>query len=524
MFASHPSQHAYVSHIDPAVVIETASTQLVQRLLSQLLDRDIGNVELMRRLFTVYDDVSAAKDPQAAELALWQAFKGAVQALEASKNLVIIVDGLDAIAGGEPKAVEVLDHLYDSVPERPNTKLLIFARPFSQASKGPSVLLSVTPDHTFDNLSRSIEKNLLSSALHNEQQDDRRAAIVERIARSANGSFVWADLVVGLILRENTLDGVFKTVERMPKSIAQVLPRVLSGLETDATGTKYALSWLMVALRPLSVHEVQLLIGSNTRKQNNASNVASVADSVVSSSGNLLVLRRDVVRYRHNVVKEALLEISAQGRGLMPLKEAHCDLTLRLLTVTRNESTTYDIPMMNVSSFDPTELLDSQSILAYTAQYWLVHFCRSSMYNADNDFILPPAIKKNFPYTVFLPALESRFWKSSDLTPDPLGMTQIALQIRCEAVGSQSLPVLQTRINLAMRLELSLDFAQASLHWYEAAKLSQKFLGLSSEATSGCASLHGLCWTYTKSLIIWAIWLSRRDAETAGGYFQASVW
>ena len=198
----------------------------------------------MGRLSTVYDDVSVAKDPQAAEFALWQAFKGAVQAVEASKNLVIIVDGLDAIAGGEPKAVEVLDHLYDSVAETPNTKLLIFARPLPQASKGPSALLSITPDHTFDNLSRSIEKNLLSSTLYNGQQDDRRAAIVDRIARSANGSFVWADLVVGLILRENTLDGVLKTVERMPKSITQVLPRVLSGLETDATDTNQVCSFL----------------------------------------------------------------------------------------------------------------------------------------------------------------------------------------------------------------------------------------------------------------------------------------
>ena len=309
----------------------------MQRLLSQILDRDVGNPELMRRLSTAYDNVSAAKDPQAAELALWQAFNGAVQAFGVSTNLVIMVDGLDSIAGGELKAVEVLDRLYDSVTESPNTRLLIFARPFSQASKGPSTLLSVTPDHTFDNLSRFIEKTLLPNALYKEQQNDRRAAIVERLARSANGSFVWADLVVGLILRENNLDGVLKMIERMPKSIAQVLPRVLSGLETDAPGTKYVLSWLMVALRPLSVHEVQLLMGSNTRKQNSATTVTSAADGVVLSSGNLLMLRQDIVRFRHNVVKEALLEISAQGRGLMPPKEAHCDLTVRLLTAARNE-------------------------------------------------------------------------------------------------------------------------------------------------------------------------------------------
>ena len=410
-----------------------------------------------------------------------------MQAFGVFTNLIIVVDGLDAIAGGEPKVAEALDHLYDSVAESPNTKLLIFARPFLQTSKGPSALLSITPDHTFDNLSRLIEKNLLLSALF-EQQDDRRAAIVERIARSANGSFVWADLVVGLILPENTLDGLLKTVERLPKSIAHLLSRVLSGLETDATGTKYALSWLMVALRPLSVHEVRLLMASNTRKQNSASTVAGTVDGVVLASGNLLTLRQDIVRYRHNVVKEALLEISAQGRGLMPPKDANCDLTLRLLTVARTDSTTYDIPMMNASSFDPTELLDSHSILAYTAQYWLVHFCRSSMYDADNNFIVPSAIKKHFPDTALLPALEGKFWKSTDLTPDPFGMTQMALQIRCEAVGCESLPVLQTRINLAMQLELSSDFAQASLHWYEAAKISRRFLGLSSDVTSGCAS------------------------------------
>ncbi|KAL8786241.1 MAG: hypothetical protein Q9195_008297 [Heterodermia aff. obscurata] len=479
--------------IDPAVEIENASIQVVQRLLLQILDQGVGNLELMRRLSTAYDDVSAAKDSHEAELTLWQAFKGAVQGFGVSTNLVIIVDGLDAVAGGEPKAVEVLDYLYDSVAESPNTKLLVFARPFSQASKRPSAHLSITPDHTFDSLSRLLEKDLLPNAVYKDQQDDQRAAIVERIARSANGSFVWADIVVGLILRENNLDGLLKTLERMPKSITQILPRVLSSLDTDANGTKYVLSWLMVALRPLSLHEVQLLIGSNSRKPNVASTVASTADDVVVSSANLLVLRQDIIRYRHNVVKEALLEMSAQGRGLMLPKDANCDPTLRLLKVARIESATYDIPMMNVSSFDPTELLGSQSILAYTAQYWLVHFCRSSMYNPDQDFIVPSAIKKNFPDTALLPALEGKFWKSTDLTPDTLDMTQMALQIRCEAVGSQSLPVLQTRINLAMQLESSSDFAQASLHWYEAAKVSQKFLGLSSDVTSGCASHYMDC-------------------------------
>ena len=468
--------------------MEATSTQLARHLLARVLDQGVGNLDIKRRLSAAYDDESAAKDPQEAERTLWQAFKDTVQAFGVFTNLVIIVDGLDAIAGGEPKVAEVLDHLYDSVAESPNTRLLIFARSFSQISTGPSALLSITLDHTFDNLSRLIEKNLLPSAIFKEQQDDQRAAIVERIARSANGSFVWADLVVGLILRESTLDGLLKTVERPPKSIAHLLSRVLPGLETDATGTKYALSWLMVALRPLSVHELHLLMGSNTRKQNSASTVASTTDGVVLSSRNLLILRQDMVRYRHNVVKEALLEISAQGRGLMPPKDANCDLTLRLLKVARMDSTTYDIPMMNVTSFDPTELLDSHSILAYTAQYWLVHFRRSSMYDPDTNFNVPSAIKKYFPDTALLPALEGRFWKSTDLTPDPFGMTQMALQIRCEAVGCESLPVLQTRINLAMQLELSSDFAQASLHWYEAAKISQRFLGLSSDVTSGCAS------------------------------------
>ena len=512
--------------IDPAFVFETSSIRLLKSLLSQILGQSVGDVKMISLMSTAYDNVSASKDLYGMEKALWEAFIATMQAFGTSTNVVIVVDGLDAIAGGEPKALDTLGRLYDSIASSNNIRVLVFSRPFSRPSGIPSVKVSITTDDTYSDMLHMVENGLASSALSNQQQEDQLTAICERIARNANGSFVWAELVMGLLQKENNSDGMLLTLERTPKSVAHVVQRSVSGLDADSTPTKYALSWLTIALRPLSLYEFQLLLSSLSRKQPAANTGTSITDSVILSSVNLLVQDQGVVRIRHNVIRDTLQQMSSQGRGLMPPNEAHSDITMRLLTLARSDNTIYQLPTMSVSSFDGLQASDS--IFEYTAESWLIHFCRSSMYNTDKDLIVPSAIKKTFPESSLLPALEAKVWVMTDLTPDPLNMhryvfseitfvcetfsiisqclanhgntnetNRVALQIRRAALGSGSRSVLQSTINLATRLAWKSEYAEASLHFYEAAKLSQHLLGMSSDVTSGCARNFMDCDRYT---------------------------
>ena len=450
---------------------------------------------MIRSISTAYDQASIAKDPVEAEFVLWQAFEAAFQNFATTNNPVIVVDGLDAIAGGESTALEVINRLYVSVANIPSARVIILARPFSKSSPRPAEQLLITIDHTIDDISRVVERELSPYPVFKEQTQDRRAAIVERIARGANGSFVWADLVLGILKQEDTPDGLLRAVEKVPKSVANAVQRILSGFDTNQTGMKSLFAWLVVALRPLRLDEIQLLTGTNIRKQVVATAINDPVDDFILNSRNLLVLDRDLVRFRHNVIRELFLEMSSQGRWLLPLKDAHRDFTVRLLTLARLDPPLYDTPTFNIPTVSSgiDELLIGNSLFEYTARYWMVHLYRSSMFKSRDDIALSPEFKKNFSSSVFLAIVEGTEWKTNSLTPDPRDMHITALQIRRDALGGEALSVLQTLLNIANTLQSNEDRARASTYFYQASVLSQTLLGLSSTVTSGCASSYIDC-------------------------------
>ena len=476
------------------MAVETSSARLVQCLLSQILERIIGDTNMIKSVSTAYDQASSAKDPIEAEFALWQALESAVQICARTNDLVIIVDGLDAIAGGEQTALEVMNRLYVSVANNPTVRVVILARPFSKPSRSAEQLL-ITPEHTFEELSHVIERDLNQYSVFKEQTQDRRAAIVERIARGANGSFVWADLVLGILKQEDTPDGLQRAIEKAPKSVANAVQRILSGFDTSQTATKSTFSWLLVALRPLRLDEIQLLAGTNTRKQVVSSTTTDEVDDIILSSRNLLVLDRGLVRFRHNVVRKLFLEMSNQGRWLLPSKDAHRDFIVRLLTLARLDPPLYDTPTLNFQASSPgtDALLMNNSLFEYAARYWMVHFYRSSMYKAGEDIALPSDFKRNFPSSVYLAIVEGKEWETSFITPQPYEMHTTALRVRRESLGDEALPVLQSLVNVATKLQLDGDRPGASMYFYQASVLSQKLLGLSNAVTSGCASSYINC-------------------------------
>ncbi|KAL8823618.1 MAG: hypothetical protein Q9191_005696 [Dirinaria sp. TL-2023a] len=481
--------------IDPATAVETSPARLVRCLLSQILERNVGDTNMIKPIAKAYERALTAKDPMETEFALWQAFESTVQAFARTSNLLIIVDGLDAIAGGEPTALEVMNRLYSSVANNPTVKVVILARPFSKSSSRPSEQLLITPEHTFDELSHFIERGLSQYSVFKEQAQDRRAAIVERIARGANGSFVWADLVLGILKQEDTPDGLLRAIEKAPKSVANAVQRILAGFDTTQTTIKSVFSWLLVALRPLRLDEIQLLAGTNTRKQVVSSTITDGPDDLILSSRDLLVLDRGLVSFRHNVVRELFLEMSNQGRWLLPLKDAHRDFTSRLLTLARLDPPPYDTPTLDLQAPLPgtDTLLISNGLFEYAARYWMVHFYRSSLYKEGEDITLPADFKKSFSNSVYLAVVEGKVWEISFLTPQPHEMHTTALQVRREALGDEALPVLQSLVNVATALQSNGDRSGASTYFYQASVLSQKLLGLSSALTSGCASSYINC-------------------------------
>ena len=477
--------------VDTAIPIETSSVRLIQCFLHQLLDQNVGNMELFKSLAAAYQKMSGPVDLVREELAVWQAFETALSISASSKNMVVLIDGLEGITGGEPVALELVDRLLEIAATIPNATVVILSRPFSRQSTWKAEQFAITTEHTLEDITRMVGRDLESYPPFRDEQEERRQAIVKRIAQSANGSFLWADFAIELLRKEKTLDAFLRTLEKIPKSLGHVMQRLVSTLESNQGGIKSVLSWLIVALRPLSLVEVQLLAGTDARRDILAGITPDGSDEIVRSSGSLLVIDDGVVRFRHNVMRQYLLDMSSQGRILMPLKDAHRDFTSRLLKTARPESRLFDAPTMNLTHSPAlSEVFKADSLFEYAARYWVVHFHRSSMYKANSDLALPTEFKKSFPSVVILAVVEGIVWEPSSINPSPIEMHILALKIRREALNDQSLSVLQSIINIALTLQRTSDQEEASGYFYQASLLSQTLLGMSSTITSACATLY----------------------------------
>ena len=147
---------------------------------------------------------------------------------------------------------------------------------------------------------------------------------------------------------------------------------MLSPLEASPSGIKSALSWLAVSLRPLSLFELQLLAGIDTRKDVLAGTALGSPEDVVRSSGNLVWVDDGVVRFRHGFVQQFVMDMLSQSRMLMPLKDAHRDLVLRLLRSVRPESRKFDTPTMDLTQFSTlNEVFRADSLFEYATRYWV---------------------------------------------------------------------------------------------------------------------------------------------------------
>lgn len=110
------------------------------------------------------------------------------------------------------------------------------------------------------------------------------------------------------------------------------------------------------------------------------------------------------------------------------------------------------------------------------------------MYRPNGDLALPTDFKKAFPTLVILPIAEGTVWDgSSPVSPDPIQMHKLALEVRLETLNNQSAPVLQSLLNVAQILQRSPHPAEASRYFYQASLLSQTLLGASSSISRTCS-------------------------------------
>ena len=423
------------------------------------------------------------------ESATWQAFGQVLGIAASSANVVVLIDGVETILGGEPAVLTFVDKLVAIMAEVPNATAILLSRSLSTPSDLWAGEFVINTEHTLGDIMQMVVRALEPIEPLQDEPEERRQMVVKRIAQSANGSFLWAQFAIELLQKEKSLDGFLRALDKTPKSLGHLMQRLTSALESNQGNLKAVLSWLLVALRPLSLIEVQLLVGVDPRKDAPAGTAAGGSYDIVRSSGSLLVVNDGIVRFRHNVLRQFLTDMASQGRILSPLKDAHRDFTLRMLKALRTDSRLSDSPTMDLTQSDAlSELFRADSLFEYAARYWIVHFYNSSMYKLNGELALPTEFKKSFPVAVTLSVAEGVVWEPSFAGLDPIEKHTLALRIRRAALDDKSPALLQSLLNTALVLQRKGDKAEAGKYFYQATLISQNVLSLSSTITSTCAA------------------------------------
>lgn len=275
---------------DPAVLIGTSSLGLVQSLLLQMLDQNIGNTEVLSSLGVAYRKTTGSMDIVEHESAMWQAFERVLGITAFSANIVILIDGVEAILGGEPVALIFIDKLVAMVAEVPNATAILLSRPLSTSSDLRVGEFVINTEHTLGDIMQMVVRALEQIEPLQDEPEERRQVVAKRIAQSANGSFLWAKFAIELLQKEKYLDGFLRALDKTPKSLGHLMQRLTTALESNQGNIKSVLSWLVVALRPLSLIEVQLLLGVDPRKDAPAGTAPGGFYDIVRLSGSLLVV------------------------------------------------------------------------------------------------------------------------------------------------------------------------------------------------------------------------------------------
>lgn len=477
--------------VDSQVPTEATQIALVKSLLLQLLEQNVGNVQLFRCLANVTELGTNTSSTDDAEDALWHILDIALQGLE---NVVIVIDGLDSLEGDDAAKLDAYEHLYDIANNsHHNVRVIILTRPLSKPWPKPTRQVAMTPQRTMVDVKHMARAWLIRRGLGTKQEIED---VAEQIAQRSKGSLTWTDMSLQLLSQAKNVTEVTTTVKELPSTPGELLSRHLSSISLKGDA-RLIISWLLASKRPLSTVEIQTLLELDIVKAVHRPRSTDIVEDIKKACGSLVVIQDKTVRFRNETIRLHLVELSKREtkdaeNALLAPSEANKDFTARLLVyvktcVTRNVDSSLD----TITSRETDSTFKTHPLLEYATRNWLGHF-QMSTYFAGGQVQTPLVIgelRGIFPDSTLLARLEQKCWDKQTLASNANSSHLLALTIRQQALGENSKAVLQSSINVAKSFEKISAPAEASKYFYKAAKVAQNVLGRTNDLAFSCAKV-----------------------------------
>jgi hypothetical protein len=453
-------------------------------------------------LFKAYHQCRTSDDLKAYEECLWQALADALQHPVAGSNeLVMIVDGLDEIADSNSASIQasgafspadLLEKLVSVTNQGVGVRLITL----SSSMKMPSTVKGSQHQITNEDLRDDLHAVALRALIHNHHFHSIRAfdqeQLLDRIIRTANGSFLHLILTCELLNTQQTPDALTKALENFESSKPSVQDLILKlfnslNLANDA---KTLLSWIMAAERPLTIEEIQTLFSIDVQRGTLSDKGVNI-NQMISSLEPLFTIHQRIVRFKHPIIHSTLHDFAAQRKIPIPLQDSETDMLLRVLAYSK--LTLKDIraePTFDTSDpSTPDRLFRKHPFLEYAVRYWVLHLQQSPLApKTPGEFKPTSDLQKVFPNTTIFPILESYCWDTQLPIPQALDLQRLVGTIRKTIFTENHPNVLQTYLSIATSYMLISNIPEATKYLYLCTIVCRKVLSDMHPLTLECAS------------------------------------
>lgn len=453
----------------------------------QLLEKDVGDRLLFQNLADAYEK-SISKDASNLEDSLWLSFDTALYQFAKKQPLLIIVDGLDELGGGEQSRKRVSNQLGALSAKHTNIQTIILSRDATPTpNKGSIQTLTITRDHTHEDLRHVAEHALREYQPYSEQGEHAREAVVDQLARAANGNFLALLLTIKFLRYEKSHEGFMKAVKAArdaPKPLEELVRKLVDMLDFAKSDTNHLLSWMAVAERPFTITEIKDLLRIDYHKR---IFVGQKTDEEIKASlGAVVTIDNGFVRFRHPTIRAHILNLQKEGKKVLSFQAAQADLTTRLLAYCRFSLTGSRDPGLDMmAKTEVNQLFGSHRLLEYAVRYWALHFRSSPMHAGADNVPISNELKFIFPESAQLVLLE---WSCWDSTIESIKTHELARRIRTDVFTEKHVSVLQSLIICGTLYRKWIKTTEASMCFYRASRIGQGLLRENHAVTIGCTT------------------------------------
>ncbi|KAI2747521.1 hypothetical protein DTO013E5_810 [Penicillium roqueforti] len=470
-----------LASIDGRIPANTTPGAVAKTIMSQMLSKRIGNLQLYQILAEAYNQSRLTVDEELYENLLWDALGRALKTSGAgSRELVLVVDGVDEASCGE----KALSHrLHEAASKSPSLKLITLgSHPVDSVTS--QMVVRVTLGLIFDDISAVTRKTLQQSHVYSKMSNEDKEVTVARIVEASDGSFLWAKLAAKRVRDENPPNeaALSKSVENIVQAGHKISDLISHTLQSKLSeDTKKILVWLVTANRPLAQQELAALLSTKPDEAALAEHREIDFPQLLKPVASLVFFHKNLVYLRHALVRTAILDVFSKGKFLPAIKDRHVDFAQRLLLYAKQTVTDSHGPSLEPLNGQVTEdLLRKHPLLDFALRYW-TGYAKIAFKCTNNQEIniASKSFRSVLPATPSVPLLEMTLW-ASKATSLLRSIHEVQTSLYRQILSNNHPATVQAVICQALffrQISNSVP-AESSRIFYEAATICQKVLSV----------------------------------------------